>query len=84
MKEKKKGKVILYQHRYLCSLHKNRRHLRKQRKRFKILKQNLILQIMNKAGHYLKEKEVIGLMKDELGGKIMRELSPVRAKIYSC
>ena len=37
----------------------------------KMLKQDLILQTMNQIDHYLKEKKVIGLMKDELGGKIM-------------
>ena len=37
----------------------------------KMLKQDLILQTMNQIDHYLKEKKVIGLMKDKLGGKIM-------------
>ena len=37
----------------------------------KMLKQDLILQTMNQIDHYLKERKVIGLMKDELGGKIM-------------
>ena len=41
-----------------------------------MLKLDLILQIMNKIGHFLKQKnkQVIGLMKDELGEKIMINL----------
>ena len=37
----------------------------------KMLKLDLILQIMNQRDHHLKEKikKVIGLMKDKLGGK---------------
>ena len=37
----------------------------------KILKQSLIFQIMNGTDYYLKKenKKVIGLLKDELGGK---------------
>ena len=39
---------------------------------------------MNKIGHYLKEKiKVIGLTKDELGGKIMTELEAQRLKTCS-
>ena len=35
-----------------------------------MLKQDLILQIINQTDHYLKGKiRVTGLMKDELGGK---------------
>ena len=37
----------------------------------KILKLDLILKIMNQIDHWLKEKKVIGLMKDELDGKII-------------
>ena len=40
-----------------------------------MLKLDLILQIMNQRKHFLKKemKKVIGLMKDELGGQIMKE-----------
>ena len=48
-----------------------------------MLKQDLTLQILKQADHYLKEKikKVIALMKDELGGKIMKELVILRARI---
>ena len=40
-----------------------------------MLKLDLILQIMNQRKHCIKEemKKVTGLMKDELGGQIMKE-----------
>ena len=38
----------------------------------KMLRQDLITEIMNLIDHYLKEKKVVGLMKDELRGKIIK------------
>ena len=51
----------------------------------KTLKLNLVLQIMNQIDHCLKEnnKRVIGLVKHELGGKIMTKFVGLRAKTYS-
>ena len=46
-----------------------------------MLKLDLILQIMNSIE--LKNKEATGLMKDELGGKIMTKLLRLRAKSYN-
>ena len=46
----------------------------------------MFMSVMFKSiDHYLQEKikRVIGLMKDELGGKIMREFAVLRAKTYS-
>ena len=39
-----------------------------------MLKQDLTLQTINLTDHYLKKetKNVVGLMEDELGGKIMK------------
>ena len=53
----------------------------------KALKQDLILQLLGildtiKKGHYRKKK-VIGLMKDELGGKIMTDIAALRTKTHS-
>ena len=49
----------------------------------KILKLDLILKTMNQIDHWLKEKKVIGLMKDELDGKIIKKFVRLRAKTYS-
>ena len=50
-----------------------------------MLKKDLIHQIMKSIDHYPQEgiKKVIGLMKDELGGKIMTEFVALRPKTYS-
>ena len=49
----------------------------------KILKLDLILKVMNQIDHCLKGKKVIGLMKDELDGKIIKKFVRLRAKTYS-
>ena len=46
----------------------------------KMLKLGLILQIMNQIYYFLKEKKVTGLIKDELGGKIMTKFVELRAE----
>ena len=50
-----------------------------------MLKLNLILQIMNWIDHYQEEKmeKVIGLMKDELGRKIMTKSAGLKVKPYN-
>ena len=51
----------------------------------KMLELDLIFQIINQGDHCLKNKNknVIGLMKHELGGKIMTKFVGVTAKTYS-
>ena len=48
------------------------------------LKAGLILEIKNQTDLYVKKKikKVIGLIKDELGGKIMTNLVILRARTY--
>ena len=42
-----------------------------------------MFQVMNLIDHQLNEKKVIGLTKDELGGRIMTQLTALRPKTYS-
>ena len=51
----------------------------------KMSKQSLILQIMNQTDHCKKEKikKLIALMKDELGGNILKQFPGLREKAYS-
>ena len=50
-----------------------------------MLKKDLIHEIMKSIDHYLQEriKKVIGLMKDELGGRVMTEFVASKPKTYS-
>ena len=50
-----------------------------------MLKEDLTRQVFKQKDHHLKAKNKIffGLMKDELGGKIMRKFVGLRAKKYS-
>ena len=50
-----------------------------------MLRKDLMHQIMMSVDHYPQEKnkKVIGLMKNELGGKIMTEIFALRPKTYS-
>ena len=48
-----------------------------------MLKLHLILQIMNRPLRKGKNKKVIALMKDKLGGQIMNVCAGLRAKTYS-
>ena len=57
---------MLYGYRQLYSLHENRRHLRRHCKRHK----NKIWYLKKSK----KSKKIVGLMKDELRGKIIAEL----------
>lgn len=51
----------------------------------KILRRNLILQIINFEDHCLKErkKKVIALIKDELGGKVVTTFVGLRPNMHS-
>ena len=49
----------------------------------KMLKRDLILQMMKRAENYLKNQaKLIRLIKDELGGKIMIAVATLRPKSY--
>ena len=55
-----------------------------KQKTFKQTLQKMLKQDLNQTDCYQKKrKKVIFLMKDELGGRIMKEFSPLRAKTHS-
>ena len=74
---------MLYGYREFHCIHKNKRYLLKVLQ--KMLKLDLILQIMNWTEHCLKQKikKATGLNKDELGGKILTKCDELRANTYS-
>ena len=74
--------MVLYGYRqFYCSCQKLMIFIKTSQK---ILKQGLVLQIASLTELYQKEKNktVIGLIKDELGGKIMKKFVGFKAKTY--
>ena len=69
--------VVLYENRQFHCIHKNKLYSLQ-----KMLELNLILQIMDQIQHWLKTKikKVIGLMKDELGRKIIKKTLWIKRK----
>ena len=48
-----------------------------------MLKKDLAIQILKQTDNYLKNKKVIGLMEDESGAQIMKEIVGLRTETYS-
>ena len=71
---------MLHGHTQFYSIHKKRRHLLRHCKRFETRFDTSNDQLDNSLPTG-KNKKVIGLMKDELGGKIMTAFAALRPKI---